>query len=184
MEPKDTHDGEASPQPGRFPGLRELVSGVEENPAWRPGRYLETPQRWGVLPTLAFWNRRQVWRSAGLLLVPFILLGFQLSAKAADYLAWWLAPFTAVLSFLPILLGQGLLERYIRSRARTASQDTRHQAPPPSSKPSDSFLKNPRMAMSFLVLLGLALVAAMQWRLHRITQADAAAARTTSGPAQ
>jgi hypothetical protein len=180
MEPKGMHDDEARPRPPRFPGLRELLRGVEENPAWRPGRYLETPQRWGILPTLAFWNRRDVWRSAGLLLAPFIFLGFRLSAMVADYLPWWLAPFAAVLSFLPILVGQGLLERYIRKRARTTSSDRRHKSLAPSPKPSDSFLMNPRIAMPFLFLLGLALVGAMQWRLHRITEAETAAARSTA----
>jgi hypothetical protein len=102
------------------PVLREMFMGADESAPARPGRYLETPQRFGILPTLHFWNRRDVWRSARWLIAPVtgVSVGVTVVGSVAFLDNPWLYPLLGLAAGLPVALAHGLLERYIRRRLR------------------------------------------------------------------
>jgi hypothetical protein len=106
----------------RRPLLREMLAGADESAPPRPGRYLETPQRLGFLPTLHFWNRRDVWPSARWFIVPVV--GATLLGSIVLYatVSPWLYPVIGVASGVPVALAHGLLERHIRRRLRQRQQ--------------------------------------------------------------
>jgi hypothetical protein len=95
---------------------REMFAGADASAPPRPGRYLETPQRLGILPTLAFWNRHDVWKSARWFAVPVIGASLLASAALAFTVTPWLFPAIGVATGVPTALTYGLLERHIRRR--------------------------------------------------------------------
>ena len=85
----------------------------------KPGQFLETRQRLGLLPTWAFWNRPDVWRTGRWFVAPVVGatvgLGLWLSQVVPD----WAVPLVLVLfGPVPPMVTMGLLERYIRKRIR------------------------------------------------------------------
>jgi hypothetical protein len=83
---------------------------------------LDRPQRWGVLPTMAFWNRRDVWRIAGLPCGVFAVIWVTLlSNVVGNAIPMWAS---LVLSGLGPLLFLAVLERGIRKRLRLAALTT------------------------------------------------------------
>ena len=85
-----------------------------------PGYYLDRPQRFGILPTRAFWTRADIPPRVHQFLIraggPFIFAGIAvgaislpISAGAASILAGVSAPMLMTLYY-------GVLERYIRHR--------------------------------------------------------------------
>jgi hypothetical protein len=102
------------------PLLREMFMGADESDPIRPGRYLETPQRFGIVPTLHFWNRRDVWRSARWFVAPVVGVSVGLTAIGSVVFldSPWLDPLVGLVSGLPVALAHGLLERYVRRRLR------------------------------------------------------------------
>lgn len=98
--------------------LREMFVGAHEGDPPRPGRFLETPQRLGILPTLHFWNRRDVWKSGRWLFAPLAGASALLTGLAATAVDPWLLPLVGLANGLPVVLAHGLLERYIRRKVR------------------------------------------------------------------
>lgn len=77
---------------------------------------LSRPQRWGILPTLSFWNRRDVWRHAKWFIVPCLLFWtYVLQDLWYGIISWWAS---TALYLLAITFGLGLFERYIRRKLR------------------------------------------------------------------
>jgi hypothetical protein len=108
------------------PLLREMLAGADERAPDRPGRHLETPQRWGLLPTLHFWNRRDVMKSARWLTAPVTgasMLGTAIVATAVDP---WLLPLVGLACGVPVVLVHGLIERYVRRRLRDRRRADAH----------------------------------------------------------
>jgi hypothetical protein len=101
--------------------FREVVFGADETSPRRPGRHLETRQRLGILPTWAFWNRRDVWSSTRWFACPVVFFALQ----GGFWIPCWLE-----LSFVPRLiaaqaigvgtlaLALGALERWLRKKMR------------------------------------------------------------------
>lgn len=91
-----------------------------------PGHYLEIPQRLGILPTRAFWNRGEVWRHGQLFVAPVAGI-----SSIAGFLAarQWFCPVlagplvAALLSAASLVFAQGLLERYVRRQLRRRQVD-------------------------------------------------------------
>ena len=73
------------------------------------------PQRWGVLPTRAFWERPHFWRSARTSLIPLIFLETRAFADVAFRYDGWQRWALLVLGVAVTVVTQGLLERFIRS---------------------------------------------------------------------
>ncbi len=75
---------------------------------------LDRPQRWGIVPTSAFWKRADVWRIAGPPTAIFVVLW----SIALDALVFGWTPLWAsgLLGGLGPFLFVGLLERYLRRR--------------------------------------------------------------------
>ncbi|MBZ5708621.1 hypothetical protein [Nannocystis pusilla] len=90
---------------------------------------LSQPQRWWVIPTLAFWHRRTVWRVVG----PWFGLFAATFSTALGLVA---LPFLAkmALLFAGNTLALGLFERYIRRKLKRR----RPCALPPPSEPARS----------------------------------------------
>jgi hypothetical protein len=98
---------------------REVIFGADGSSPRRPGRHLETRQQLGILPTWAFWNRRDVWRTARWYACPVAFFAIQ---------AGFWAPIWLDLPFLPRLMASqaigvgtlalalGALERYVRKQ--------------------------------------------------------------------
>jgi hypothetical protein len=108
-----------APRGGRRSTLwHEMIAGADETAPMRPGRYLETPQRFGILPTLHFWNRRDVWRSARWILAPVTGLSALGTALLSASLSPEVVPLAAAACGLPVILTHGLLERWVRRRLR------------------------------------------------------------------
>jgi hypothetical protein len=95
---------------------REMFAGADESAPPRPGRYLETPQRLGILPTLAFWNRRDVWKSARWFVGPVMGASLVASVAIGAAVSPLLFPAVGAVTGLPVALTYGLLERHIRRR--------------------------------------------------------------------
>ena len=113
--------------PASSPGLvREMLMGADESAPPRPGRYLETPQRLGILPTLHFWNRRDVWKNVRWLMAPLAGMGALTTGLAWDAVNPAMLPLVGLASGVPLVLAHGLLERYVRRRVR----ERRAQLPP------------------------------------------------------
>jgi hypothetical protein len=96
---------------------REVLLGADDACPYRPGRNLETRQRLGILPTWAFWNRRDVWRTARWYACPIAFVGVQ----GGFWIPIWLelSPLARLLTSQVIGLGilglaLGALERLIR----------------------------------------------------------------------
>jgi hypothetical protein len=99
--------------------MREMFMGADETAPDRPGRHLETPQLFGILPTLAFWNRRDVWRHARWFIAPVAGSAALFVGYCATLVGPGELPLVGLASGVPVVLVQGLLERYIRrARAR------------------------------------------------------------------
>lgn len=79
--------------------------------------YLDRPQRFGFLPTLAFWNRRDVAKANGPMLAVFVVLWLLLLGTLADHLLLVGWPRRLAAGLGPYLF-LGLLERYLRKRLR------------------------------------------------------------------
>ncbi len=115
------------------PLVREMFAGADDGAPDRPGRHLETPQRWGVLPTLNFWNRRDVWPSARWLTIPVTAASALATAVLATLVDPWLLPLVGPACGLPVIISHGLLERYIRRRLRQRRQSPDPILPIPTS---------------------------------------------------
>ena len=77
---------------------------------------LDRPQRFGFLPTAAFWNRRDVRRISGPLIGGFAFLWFMmLGVFVTGSIPLWA---NIMLSLAGLYLFVGLLERYVRARLR------------------------------------------------------------------
>jgi hypothetical protein len=103
-----------------------MFMGADESAPARPGRYLETPQRLGILPTLHFWNRRDVWKHARWFTAPLAGLGALVTGLAWDSVHPGLMPVVGLASGVPVVLAHGLLERYVRRRVL----ERRRELPP------------------------------------------------------
>ena len=109
----------AAPAPSRAGALlREMFMGADESAPPRPGRYLETPQRLGILPTLHFWNRRDVWQSGRWVIAPVAGASALFTGLAWTVVSPSLVPLVGLASGVPVILAHGLLERYVRRRLR------------------------------------------------------------------
>jgi hypothetical protein len=116
-EPRSTppDPGVLAPSGGKSGWLQEMFVGADETAPYRPGRYLETPQRLGILPTWSFWNRKDVWRRARWFVAPVAGLSVMASMMLTMFAhSFALAPIAAAVPVLQM----GLLERYIRSAVR------------------------------------------------------------------
>ncbi len=82
--------------------------------------YLDRPQRLGFLPTLAFWNRRDVSKVTGPMLGTFVLLW--LMALALFVNEWTPTWVSGLLGGLGPYLFLGALERVIRKRLRARAR--------------------------------------------------------------
>ena len=134
------------------------VAGVNR----RPSGYLDRPQTWGILPTMTFWNRRDVGRIAGAYILPiWMLIGFAASMVAIR-VPWWAVPVVMASAGVTMLLLQGLLERYIRQRASRTGGDHRSlpDLDPDQVGPSPSRRK-------LIIALGMAVTATalMSWQV-------------------
>jgi hypothetical protein len=96
---------------------QEVLLGADDACPYRPGRNLETKQPLGIVPTWAFWNRRDVWRTARWYACPIAFAGVQ----AGFWIPVWLELghvarlITSQMIGLGILgLALGVLERFIR----------------------------------------------------------------------
>ncbi|MCY1060602.1 hypothetical protein [Nannocystis sp. SCPEA4] len=88
---------------------------LQEDVAQRKAN-LSRPQPWGVLPTLAFWRRPDVWRHAKWFVVPCLLLWtYVIQNLWRGLISWWAS--TAIY-ILAVGIGLGLFERYIRRKLR------------------------------------------------------------------
>ena len=103
--------------------LRIALAGTDSRrrrvDATASGRYLETRQRLGILPTWSFWNRRDIWRAARWYAHPLVFFG----VLGGFWIPTWLD-----LSMWPRLLAAqaigvgtltlalGVLERYVRGQ--------------------------------------------------------------------
>lgn len=89
--------------------------------------YLDRPQRLGFLPTLAFWNRRDVARVNAPIFGTFVVLWFLVMVGfVGDWVPlWWVRKLLVVLG--PYLF-LGVLERHIRKwlRARSVATPAPH----------------------------------------------------------
>jgi hypothetical protein len=96
-----------------------MLAGADESAPYRPGRYLETPQSLGILPTWSFWNRRDVWRSARWFVAPVVglTIGGTLALDVGLHVFWKAAIKVAIAAAVPVIQ-MGLLERYVRSVVR------------------------------------------------------------------
>jgi hypothetical protein len=85
----------------------------------KPGQFLETRQQLGVLPTWAFWNRADVWRTGRWFVVPVVGATVGLGLWLGQVVPGWAVPVVLVLfGPVPPMVTMGLLERYIRKRIR------------------------------------------------------------------
>jgi hypothetical protein len=100
------------------PLLKEMLAGADDQAPDRPGRHLETPQRFGLLPTLNFWNRRDVWKSARWLTAPVTGASMLATAIIAPAVDPWMVSLVGLACGVPVILAHGLLERYLRRRLR------------------------------------------------------------------
>jgi hypothetical protein len=83
------------------------------------GGYLEKPQRLGVLPTLSFWKRPDVWTRARWFVAPVMGVTVGVGVFVGSMLPVAALPAVALgLGMLPPYVVAGLLERYIRGRIR------------------------------------------------------------------
>jgi hypothetical protein len=104
------------------PLVKEMLAGADDRAPFRPGRYLETPQPLGFLPTLHFWNRRDVGKSARWLTGPVTGVSMLTTAVVATMVEPWLFPLVGLACGMPVVLAHGLLERYVRKRLRERRQ--------------------------------------------------------------
>jgi hypothetical protein len=98
---------------------RELVHGADASTPARRGRHLETRQRFGILPTWSFWNRRDVWHTARWYAYPVVVLGVQAGCLIPAWLDLALWPrllASQAIGLGTLALALGALERYIRKR--------------------------------------------------------------------
>jgi len=96
------------------PLLKEMLAGADDGAPARPGRFLETPQRLGILPTLHFWNRRDIAWTARWLTAPVTGASMIATAVVATMVEPWLLPLVGLACGVPVVLTHGLLERYVR----------------------------------------------------------------------
>ena len=105
------------------PLLKEMLAGADDRAPSRPGRFLETPQKFGLLPTLHFWNRRDIARSARWFTAPVTVASMIATAVVVSTMTIahpWLLPLVGVICGAPVVLAHGLLERHVRRRLRSA----------------------------------------------------------------
>jgi hypothetical protein len=99
---------------------------------YRPGQYLETPQRLGILPTMAFWNRKDVWKSARWLVAPVVGASvFAIGIVGPQIESFNIVVASGIGAAVP-LLTMGLLERHVRKVLR---QRVSAETPPTSGSP-------------------------------------------------
>jgi hypothetical protein len=87
-------------------------------------------QRWGILPTRAFWERPHFWRSARVFMVPLLILEARAMAEVTFQHAGWLRWAGMAGMAAVMILTQGLLERYIRSPVKDMTDEERYQVLP------------------------------------------------------
>jgi hypothetical protein len=84
----------------------------------KPGAHLELPQRLGILPTWAFWNRRDVWRYGRWFVGP--VAGLTIAAlytlTVVGGAPYWSAPIFGGAASGAVILATGILERVVRKR--------------------------------------------------------------------
>jgi hypothetical protein len=135
------------------------------------GRYLETPQRWGVLPTMAFWSRRDVWRSAGLLLIPAWMITAHVMSRIAGQGPWWAVPLVMGGAVATMLLIQGLLEKYIRRRAARATTEERLERMANLSTQEPEVIVTPRRRLVLIFGMAFAATGLLTWQTWRSDRA-------------
>jgi hypothetical protein len=86
------------------------------------GGHLERSQRFGILPTMTFWNRRDVWRTGRWFVAPVVGLSVAAGTLLHMAIPTWSVPVTTLLfGALPPLAVMGGVERYIRRKRRERS---------------------------------------------------------------
>jgi hypothetical protein len=127
------------------------------------GRYLERPQRWGVLPTMAFWCRRDVSTSARLMVIPVWMLTAHLMLKIAVKVAWWSVPLMVAGALTVMFLLQGLLERYIRLRAPRMTAQQRLELMTAAGEHDDDVVVTPRRTLVLIFAMVFGATGLLSW---------------------
>jgi len=96
----------------------------------KPGAHLETPQRLGILPTWAFWNRRDVWRYGRRFIAPVagMTIGAFYALAVVIRHPYWSAPLFGGVASGAIILSTGVLERVVRKRRQLRINDAGRMA--------------------------------------------------------
>lgn len=120
--------GQACPQLAGKPGCRPCgkIAVMDETAlvVREPGYYLDRPQRLGIVPTMRFWNRPDVWQGARWLVLPAVAVEVAASVTVGQMVGGTLAPLAAAAWFGATLgLTLGTLERYIRRQLRARPGD-------------------------------------------------------------
>ena len=112
-------------------------------------------QRWGILPTRAFWSRRGAGQSVKVFVVTFWMLTASLGARVATLVDWWIAPLVAAGTFAAMFLGQGVLERYLRKRAAFGGERNTFPTTNLAGHADDDDTPPGRLAVGFLLVLAV-----------------------------
>jgi hypothetical protein len=88
----------------------------ERQIAKRGGQYLERPQRLGLMPTWSFWNRRDAWGSAKVMVAPAAggLVALAALGAGAGAPLWSVVVGSATI----YVVGLGIFERHIRRKVQ------------------------------------------------------------------
>jgi hypothetical protein len=136
------------------------------------GRYLETPQRWGVVPTMAFWCRRDVGRSAGLLLIPAWMITANLMTRVAIQGPWWAVPPVMGGAVAAMFLIQGLFEKYIRRRAARTTAEERLERLAKVDTQEAEVVVTPRRTLVLIFGMAFVTTGLLTWQVRRADRAQ------------
>ena len=168
MEPKDKKEPSYTPQQS-LDGSSNVSANAAGN-ATGEAQFMGTPQRWGILPTRAFWSRRDVTPSTLIFLFPLVFVGSAVGQAIGDRTSPLLAIALGTAGvLLALVLGKGLLERYIRGRRAELTPQEREElfrlsAAPPRGIP---LLFQLRVAVPLFLVVATAVAAFWTWRFNR-----------------
>jgi hypothetical protein len=101
------------------------MGALSPSPDERQPTLVGRPQRLGIVPILAFWNRRDVRRTTGPWMAGFAFLWLILLEVLRSAVPGWTL---ALMAGTGPLLFLGILERYLRGRLRRRALDQRSEA--------------------------------------------------------